>query len=453
MLFFALLCMCPAFTSAHAFGQLYTLPLPLSYYTATAVFVLLASFIVFMFFSKPVSTPYMLRAWQLPVSRYVNQSIGIVGIFIFITSIYIAFFGSADYSQNAVPGLFWAVFLLGIAYISTVIGGLWRSLNPFEGLVRSCLRIIKRSEGIIEYPRWLGYYPALIWFFCLLWLELLSGGYAAIPAVLGGVCVGYFCISLIGSYVFGVNAWFTYADFFNVFFGFIGRCAPFQLRENGLQVVAPGENLISESPAHSSALLFILLMLSSTAFDGLQDTQIWWNILYAYPIQMNMYTVEKLFVLASSPFLFLSFFWLMVSAMKYVARLSQATTTLMLRYAYSLIPIAIAYNVAHYFTFLVNEVQLLAAQLSDPLGRGWDLFGTVHHKVNIGLIGAETVWYIQCWAIVVGHVFATYVAHRITIKECSTQRQVLLAQIPMLILMVCYTIFGLWILSQGYKNG
>src|SRR3569833_647626 len=113
-------------------------------------------------------------------------------------------------------------------------------------------------------------------------------------------------------------------------------------------------------------------------------------------------------------------------------------------YALSLIPIAIAYNFAHYYTLLINSTQLLFALASDPLGKGWDIFGTAHYQVNIGLIGAREVWYAQFIAIVFGHIIATYVAHQIAVREFSSREQMLFGQLPMLVLMVIYTVFGLW---------
>jgi hypothetical protein len=284
-------------------------------------------------------------------------------------------------------------------------------------------------------------------------LELLSNGAGALPATIGTTLIMYLNISMIGAVLFGTEDWFMYGDFLNVFFGLIGRFAPLQLESGFVRLQLPAEQFVSESPKRMSLLLFILFMLSSTAFDGLQDTQVWRNILYQSVLQTNFYTLEKHIVLIASPFIFLALYGSAMYLMQILTQSTQSYRALLLRFAYSLIPIAIAYNFAHYFTLLSNEGQALIPLLSDPFAKGWNLFGAAGYRINIGLIGAQTVWYVQFGAILLGHIIATYVAHRIALREFPTRWQVLVGQLPILILMIFYTVFGLWILSQAFQNG
>jgi hypothetical protein len=117
-------------------------------------------------------------------------------------------------------------------------------------------------------------------------------------------------------------------------------------------------------------------------------------------------------------------------------------------YAYSLVPIALAYQIAHYYTVLIFNGQIAIVQLSDPLGRGWDLFGTAGYQVNNAVLGAAFVWYSQVALIVAGHVIAVYLAHVISLRQIEDRRRALKSQYPMLALMVLYTITSLWIISQ-----
>jgi len=121
---------------------------------------------------------------------------------------------------------------------------------------------------------------------------------------------------------------------------------------------------------------------------------------------------------------------------------------LLLRFSYSLVPIAIGYNVAHYFTWFVSQGLNMLSMLSDPLDRGWNLLGTRAWTVSTAPLSADTVWYIQVGVLVGAHIIATYVAHKIALYEFKERRTALISQLPMLILMVGYTVFGLWILSQ-----
>ena len=117
-------------------------------------------------------------------------------------------------------------------------------------------------------------------------------------------------------------------------------------------------------------------------------------------------------------------------------------------YVLTLVPIAIAYHLAHYLSFLAMAWQYLIPLASDPFGVGWDLFGTKNHFIRIGLVDARAVWYIAIGAIVTGHVAAVYLAHRVALKANSDRRAALRSQWPMVALMVCYTMTSLWIIAQ-----
>ena len=117
-------------------------------------------------------------------------------------------------------------------------------------------------------------------------------------------------------------------------------------------------------------------------------------------------------------------------------------------FGYSLIPIALAYNIAHFITLLLIQGQLIIPLASDPFGSGWDLFGTADYSLNIAIINARVLWFLSVSLIVLGHVLAVYLAHRVAIRTFSDRALVLKSQYPMLALMVLYTIVSLWIIAQ-----
>ena len=127
-------------------------------------------------------------------------------------------------------------------------------------------------------------------------------------------------------------------------------------------------------------------------------------------------------------------------------QLSTGTVTRL--FVLSLVPIAIAYHLAHYLSFLAAAAQYLIPLASDPFGFGWNLFGTRSAFVRPGLIDARAVWYVSVAAIVAGHVTALYLAHRAALEEFPDRRSALMSQWPMLVLMVGYTMTSLWIISQ-----
>jgi hypothetical protein len=194
-------------------------------------------------------------------------------------------------------------------------------------------------------------------------------------------------------------------------------------------------------------------MLGSTVFDGLRETSAWWDFIFAFklsePIVFYCTGVLALFLL---PFLLFGLYTLAIWGMKALTRIDMSLQDLRLQFGYSLVPIAIAYHFAHYFGLVLSQGQSVIAQISDPFTRGWNLFGTAAYQVNLGLIGADKVWYLQLGAIVLGHILAAIVAHRIALRIFKTRRDVVVSQLPMLILMVFYTAFGLWSLSQPFVN-
>ena len=117
-------------------------------------------------------------------------------------------------------------------------------------------------------------------------------------------------------------------------------------------------------------------------------------------------------------------------------------------FVYSLVPIAIAYHLAHFLSFLLIQGQLLIPLVSDPFGFGWDIFGTLEYTINIGIVDARFAWILSVVSIVTGHIIAVYVAHVIAINKFLTYSSALKSQLPMLILMVFYTVVSLWILAQ-----
>jgi len=117
-------------------------------------------------------------------------------------------------------------------------------------------------------------------------------------------------------------------------------------------------------------------------------------------------------------------------------------------YVYSLVPIAIVYQVAHYYTYLLIQGQTIVRLVSDPFGWGWNLFGTAEYKPNASFIDPNFVWYSELALIIAGHVIAIYLAHVAALRLLGNPKLAMRSQYPVLGLMVLYTMFSLWLLSQ-----
>jgi hypothetical protein len=113
-----------------------------------------------------------------------------------------------------------------------------------------------------------------------------------------------------------------------------------------------------------------------------------------------------------------------------------------------LLPIALAYHYAHFLSYLLIQGQQIIALASDPFGIGWDLFGTADYLINIQITSARFIWFFSIFVIVAGHIIAVYLAHVRAMRLYPTQELVVKSQLPMLGLMVVYTIVSLWIVSR-----
>ena len=117
-------------------------------------------------------------------------------------------------------------------------------------------------------------------------------------------------------------------------------------------------------------------------------------------------------------------------------------------FAPTLLPIAIAYHVAHYLAYLLIAGQVVIPLASDPLGRGWNLLGSAHYQVAADIVGARFAWHTSVVVIVAAHVLAMYVAHRLALERFADRRTAQRSQHPLAALMVAYTMLSLWILAQ-----
>jgi len=446
----------PFVASAHAFGTQYTLPLPVNFYILGGVGAFLASSLVLFLFSDPIAdlaedAEPAVRSYRHPA--LVLETLSWLGLVAFIVELVLAFAGSASFVFNPAVVLFWIILMLGFTYFSVFVGGVWDFVNPFRTLARWILG--EDREGAYDYPAWLSYFPAMLFFFGLIEFELFSGGGGSVPQVVGIRLVIYAIICIAGSALFGTKTWFEKCDAFSVFFRMVSLFAPVQVTKTGVCAAAPARKLVKERAPHLSLVLFILLMLSSTALDGIKDTTPWGKVLIflsglGLPIDANAIGIVAL---ALSPFLFFALYAAAVYAMKLVTRTTKPLLELLLAFGYSLIPIAIVYHFAHYFTLLMGDGQRLIYQVSDPFGRGWNLFGTAKYTYNPVPIGADIIWYLQLGAIVLGHVVAAVIAHRISLRIFKDRKDIVLSQLPMLVLMVAYTAFGLWVLSRAFVPG
>ncbi len=133
--------------------------------------------------------------------------------------------------------------------------------------------------------------------------------------------------------------------------------------------------------------------------------------------------------------------------MKHFGRSNDSAKEIGTRFVFTLLPISIAYEVAHYASLLLLDGQRIISLISDPLGIGWNVFGTSPYLINRSIVNFGIFWNVQVILIVLGHVLAVYLTHIAALRSFADLKSALRSQYPIMVLMILYTVSSLWILS------
>jgi hypothetical protein len=449
----------------HGFGQRYDLPISLALYLYAAAGVVVISFVLVYLFAGdqvgaqalqyprrpvPALVPIARSSWP----RVVGGAIGIAGLLAVVIT---GLFGSTNPLKNPAEYLVWAYFWAGLVILSGLVGNLWYLLNPWAAVYDAVTRFV-RVRPIWKLPD-VGIWSAAAAYFAFACLELTTG-MANRPWLVATLALAYSMVTLVGMFLFGRDEWLEHCEGFTVLFNIVGRFGPVEAErdESGrisMVYLRPwGVGLLKPSPVGWDRTIFVILMLSTLAFDGILYTRAWDNFNLALePIWQPMgafgfFVVRTLgLVLLSIAFLlvFITFMELVIFLGKRNVDLKSTASA----FALTLVPIALVYNAAHNYTYVVLQSQYLIPLLNDPLAKGWALWPAVAaFTPNFALAQASTVWYAQVVLIVLGHVIAVYLAHLRAGERFRTAQRALLSQYPMLLLMVMYTMTSLWILAQ-----
>ncbi len=449
---------------AHGIGGVRDLPVPESFFFSTAAIVLVVSFILLgALWRRPqleqraegVSLGGVLQA--VFASRILRALVQATSVALFLVVLSSALFGTEVELRNFTPTFVYVIFWLGLPLLSVTLGDVWRVLSPWRAVADAVVWVLERAGyealPVYSYPERLGRYPAAVALFAFVALELAHPRPAA-PRTLAIAISLYTYWVLAGMAVYGRETWTRSGEGFAVMFNLLSRIAPIGVREERVVVRWPFSGLggVDRVPG---TLVFVAVMLGSTSFDGFSRTSAWQNLLgdvreqlvgrSLAVIDLATTGVNLLGLAALVGAVVLTY----VVAVESARRLVRAPRNLVPDFVLSLVPIALGYMVAHYFSLFVLQGQFIFFLASDPLGRGWDLFGTADIQPDLTLLSPNTIWYVQVVALVVGHVAGLAIAHDRAVALFEKPENALRSQYPMLALMVLYTVGGLWLLSQG----
>jgi hypothetical protein len=361
--------------------------------------------------------------------------------------------------MNLAPTMVWIIWWVGLSLVAACVGNIWPALDPWRALFEmmdALARRWRKTGGISlgwTYPRALGKWPAVVLLLSIAWFEVVYPQ-AAVPYRIACAALAWSGLTLLGMVCFGREAWQDNADVFAVYFATLGRFAPAASGPDPRSIVLrpPGRGLIAADAGSAAMAGFVIAMLSTVLFDGLLGGQVWWLVQRTLTLSVPHLVDDNGYFLGT---LGLVGLWLIFLAAYTLtcwitARLvrGRPVATIARRFALTLVPIAVAYNVAHNFSNLLVQGQQLIPLLSDPLGRKWNLLGTAAFYPSIGIVDARFTWYVAIGAIVAGHVVAIWLAHRVALREFGAPRKAVLASIPLTILMVIYTAISLSVIAE-----
>ena len=483
---------------AHGFGERYDLPLPLNLFVIGAAATVAASFVVLSLFvrggSGQVSYPRR-NLLRVPVigpilsSRALTVVLQSLGAIVLLLLVAAGLVGANRPLENISPTFVWIIFWVGMGYLTALLGDFWAVVNPWRAIFEWAERIAGSPSGpMFLYPQSWGAWPAGILFLVFVWLENVYPS-AATPLNLSILIVLYSLVTWTGMLLFGKHVWLRNGEIFSVLFAFFARFSPTEMRvpESGVCrscscgcepyegdcvdclecfQVAGGVGAVREVNLRPYAVgltlpgrlstagaAFVVLMLASVTFDGLSETQLWRSVQNAFYSTASALSTDALGVIdtvgiaavvAAFAAVYLTFSW----GIRQASGEDLGVVAIARVFVLSLVPIALAYNLAHFIGYLLIQGQLIIPLASDPFGWGWNLLGTSGYMLDLELIGAKAVWYISVAAIVLGHVASVYVAHVVSLGRPVSRAAALRGQYAMLALMVLYTASSLWIIAQ-----
>jgi len=454
---------------AHALASRQDLPIPAWLFAWAASIVLIASFFAL---SAAWREPRFEDEHRRPLGERLSAALlslpaqvlcGAIGVFLLGVAVYAGLRGTEAPDRNFALTFIFVTCWLGFPFFSAIFGDLFRPFNPWRAVGRAAggafARIAGQRPAHLAYPERLGRWPAAVGLFAFVWIEVVYGRTSIVsvdiePHAVAVAALVYSVYTLAMMAVFGVEVWCERGETFSVYFGMFGRLGIFGARDGRLYRRRPFSAATDWAGLPGSTVV-VIASIAATSFDGAQDgafkdaiekTFEWFSD-RGVGLTTGLRLTDTIFMLLT----FAAVGGVYLLGVRGMRTVPGAPSFKQLRtgFAHTLIPIALAYLVAHYFSFFVFQEQAqFGYLLSDPLGTGHtDLFGTVSNEVDYKLLSANAIWYVQVAALVVGHVIGLMLAHDRALVYWLDYRKATASQYWMLAVMVAFTCFGLYLLS------
>ena len=399
-------------------------------------------------------TPRALTArWQFAtVSQPLASALCTAARVLFVTGVLVALghglLGKQVRAENLATVFVWPLWVVGVGLLAVLFGSPWRVLSPWRTLYDALTRLEGGEIAVLgAYPSWLGAWPALLGFVAGIGIV---GNLTVIPrsprlTVL--VVTGYTLVMLLGGVAFGPR-WFRQADTLAVLYRVFGRVAPVErtrTNPHGYELEARPPWQGATRPVSSlSLVVFIVATVYTISFDGFTSTPEFQTLLFATRNLTGLGPAVKVGIYLAGFGCFVGSFLLVSGLVQYLATGTwRAWQQAARAFAPTLVPITVAYEFAHNYPFVIRNLGQLLTISTDLL------FAPAGQSIALlGWLSLPLFWASQVLLIVAGHVVAVVAAHLVAVQRYETPTAARRGHLPLVGLMVGYTVLSLWIISR-----
>jgi len=392
-------------------------------------------------------------------SRPVEIVYGAIGAALLVVLVYAGLRGTQSSTANLAPTFVYVIFWLAFVPASVLFGDVFKAFNPWRAIGRGVGWVAgKAARGSLPaplaYPERLGHWPAAAGIFAFAVMELVAAN-GDQPQTVAIATLVYSALTFVAMALYGVETWIARGEAFSVYFNLFSRLSSVETRGGVVGLRRPLAGL-ADLKAGAGTVPLLAVMIGSVTFDGLSEAPVWTGV--APDIArffgdvglspQNALELTFLVGLIGAILLVYGFYRLGVLGAHSVGG-GFSTDRLARAFVHTLVPIALAYVAAHYFTLLLFQGQALGFLASDPLGDGSNLFGTSDSQIDYTLVGANATWYWQVGFVITGHVAGLTLAHDRALAMYDRAKLAVRSQYWMLAVMVGFTSLALWLLSQA----
>lgn len=378
---------------------------------------------------------------------------GVLGLVLLVVVVYAGLRGTQEFDENFATVFVFITFWVGLVVVSTLLGDVYRLFNPWRAGGRLIGTVVGRrlygDAPAADYPAWLGRLPAVAALLGFGFLELQGG---STPRDVAIATLIYSFLTWSGMAMFGVERWCARGEGFTIYFNLFSRLAPFAARDGRVFLRRPLAGLTGVDPLPGTTLT-LAAIIGVVSFDGFSNSELWAQLQKPFVDafdnvlgQQGAARVSVALGIAAMTTLIYSVYRIGIAAGADPD--GPPPRELARRLAPSLVPIALAYTLAHYMQYLLVRGQAIVSVVSNPLGHSADLFGTASYELHT-VFSPTAYWYLEVAAVVVGHVAATFAAHDLALGVYGEGRAAVRSQRWLVVIMIALSVFALWLLARA----